>query len=160
MEGEVSDKRKKAYTDPFTDIVFSWSLEDILNRNFYQDQVERISDSFKSVEHYLGSYVYPLLEETRAQLHLGMDIIWNQPFTEVSYFAESNTYGTKVYEVKVDCWRNRFCDRSSEPYKTFPGDVFILADAKPETVSDLQRAGRSWAFLSVTKSQMMIMRMV
>ncbi|XP_060669556.1 uncharacterized protein LOC132800264 isoform X1 [Ziziphus jujuba] len=151
MEEEVSDKRKKANRDPFTDIVFSWSVEDIFNENLYQNQVERIPESFKSVQHYLGSYAYPLLEETRAELHSSMDIIWNQPFAEVISFEESKPYGTKIYKVKVDYWRNRFSERGKEPYKTLPGDVFILADAKPETVSDLQRAGRSWAFLSVTK---------
>nr|XP_011458219.1 PREDICTED: uncharacterized protein LOC105349666 [Fragaria vesca subsp. vesca] len=38
-----------------------------------------------------------------------------------------------------------------EPYKTFPGDLFVLANAKPETDSDLQRVGRSWAFGSVSE---------
>ena len=103
--------------------------------------MERIPESFESVNHYLGSYVYPLSEET----------IWRAPFAEVISFEESKPYGTNVYEVKVDSWRNRFRERGKEPYKTLPGDLFILADAKPETVSDLQRAGRSWAFVSVTK---------
>ncbi|XP_060669691.1 uncharacterized protein LOC132799244 isoform X1 [Ziziphus jujuba] len=151
MEEEVSDKRKKANRDPFTDIVFSWSVEDIFNENLYQNKVERIPESFKSFQHYFGSYDYPLLEETRAQLHSTMEIIWIQPFAEVISFEESKPYGTKIYEVKVDYWRNRFCERGKEPYKTLTGDVFALADVKPETVSDLQRAGRSWAFLSVTK---------
>ena len=113
--------------------------------------MERIPESFESVKHCLGSYVYPLLEETRAQIHSSMEIIWRAPFVEVSSFEESKPYGTKVYEVKVDSWTNRFRERGKEPYKTLPGDLFILADPKPETVSDLQRAGRSWAFVSVTK---------
>ena len=113
--------------------------------------MERIPESFESVNHYLGSYVYPLSEETRAQIHSSMEIIWRAPFAEVISFEESKPYGTKVYEVKVDSWTNRFRERGKEPYKTLPGDLFILADAKPETVSDLQRAGRSWAFVLVTK---------
>ena len=40
---------------------------------------------------------------------------------------------------------------SKEPYKTLPGDIFVLADAKPEHISDLQRIGRSWTFAAVTK---------
>ena len=109
--------------------------------------MERIPESFESVEHCLGSYVYPLSEETRAQIHSSMEIIWRAPFAEV---IESKPYGTKMYEVNVDSWRNRFRKCSKEPYKTLPGVLFILGDAKPETVSDLQRAGRSWAFVSVT----------
>ncbi|KAF3432421.1 hypothetical protein FNV43_RR27161 [Rhamnella rubrinervis] len=151
MDGKVSDKTDKASTDRFTDIVFSWSLEDIFNDSLYLNQVERIPESFESVKHYLGSYVYPLLEETRAEIHSSMEIIWRAPFAEVISFEESKPYGTNVYEVNVDHWRNRFRERGKEPYKTLPGDLFILADAKPETISDLQRAGRSWAFVSVTK---------
>ena len=112
--------------------------------------MERIPESFKSVQHYLGSYVYPLLEETRAQLHSSLEIICTAPYAEVISFLEFKQYETKKYNVKVDYWRNRFRDRGKEPYRTLPGDVLILADAKPETVSDLQRAGRSWAFVSVT----------
>ena len=80
-----------------------------------------------------------------------MDIISRAPFAEVITFDESKPYGKNLYDLKVDNWRNRFGDRSKEPYKTLPGDIFILADAKPEHVSDLQRIGRSWTFAAVTK---------
>uniref|UniRef100_A0A2N9HA65 DNA2/NAM7 helicase-like C-terminal domain-containing protein n=1 Tax=Fagus sylvatica TaxID=28930 RepID=A0A2N9HA65_FAGSY len=80
-----------------------------------------------------------------------MEIISRAPFAEVISFDESKPYGEKLYDLKVDNWRNRFSDRSKEPYKTLPGDIFVLADAKPEQVSDLQRIGRSWAFVAVTK---------
>ena len=80
-----------------------------------------------------------------------MEIISRTPFAEVISFDVSKPYGEKLYDLKVDNWRNRFSDRSKEPYKTLPGDIFVLADAKPEHVSDLQRIGRSWAFVAVTK---------
>ncbi|XP_068331789.1 uncharacterized protein [Pyrus communis] len=147
---EASGK-KKTETDRFTDTVFSWSLEDILDENLYKNRVEEIPKSFQSVQHYFGSYLFPLLEETRAQVHSSMETIYRAPFAEVVAFEEAKPYGKNLYDVKVNYWRNRFCDRGKEPYKTLPGDLFILADAKPETVSDLQRVGRSWAFVSVTK---------
>ncbi|PQP95381.1 uncharacterized protein Pyn_27242 [Prunus yedoensis var. nudiflora] len=140
----------EAKTDRFTDIVFSWSLKDIFNENIYKNQVEKIPESFHSVQHYFGSYLYPLLEETRAQVHSSMETIYRAPFAEVVGFEECEPYGKNLYDIKVDFWRNRFSDRGKEPYKTLPGDLFVLADAKPETVSDLQRVGRSWAFVSVT----------
>ena len=80
-----------------------------------------------------------------------MEIISRTPFAEVISFDVSKPYGEKLYDLKVDNWRNRFSDRSKEPYKTLPGDVFVLADAKPKHVSDLERIGRSWAFVAVTK---------
>ncbi|KAL6295349.1 hypothetical protein ACE6H2_003491 [Prunus campanulata] len=140
----------EAKTDRFTDIVFSWSLKDIFNENLYKNQVEKIPESFHSVQHYFGSYLYPLLEETRAQVHSSMETIYRAPFAEVVSFEECKPYGKNLFDIKVDFWRNRFSDRGKEPYKILPGDLFVLADAKPETVSDLQRVGRSWAFVSVT----------
>ncbi|PQQ00210.1 hypothetical protein Pyn_26554 [Prunus yedoensis var. nudiflora] len=146
---------EEAKTERFSDIVFSWSLEDIFNENLYKNQVEKIPESFHSVWQYFGSYMHPLLEETRAQVHSSMETIDRAPFAEVVGFEECNphgvgAYGKNVYDIKVDCWRNRFSNRGKEPYKTLPGDLFVLANAKPETVSDLQRVGRSWAFVSVT----------
>ena len=46
MGGGVSDKRDKASTDRFTDIVLSWSLEDIVNENLYLNQVLGLFLSF------------------------------------------------------------------------------------------------------------------
>ncbi|KAG7980453.1 hypothetical protein I3843_05G183000 [Carya illinoinensis] len=150
-KGDGSEKRVPA-DHGFTDIVLSWSLEDIENEDRYKYQVKNIPQSFESVDQYFESYVYPLLEETRAELHSSMEIISRAPFAEVIVFHESKAYGgTKVYDVEVDQWRNRFTVRGEEPYKTLPGDVFVLADAKPEDVSDLQRIGRQWAFVAVTK---------
>ncbi|KAL6294132.1 hypothetical protein ACE6H2_002274 [Prunus campanulata] len=141
----------EARTDRFTDIVFSWSFEDIFNENLYKNQVQKIPESFSSVKHYFSSYEYPLLEETRAQVHSSMETIDRAPSAEVVRCDRAPSYGENVYNIKVDCWRNRFNDRGP-PYKTLPGDLLIvLADANPETVSDLQRVGRSFgAFVSVT----------
>ncbi|KAJ7942731.1 UvrD-like Helicase, ATP-binding domain, P-loop containing nucleoside triphosphate hydrolase [Quillaja saponaria] len=106
MEGESSSRNIRAIANDsgFTDIIFSWSLEDIFNENLYKDQVENIAQSFESIHHYRGSFVYPLFEETRAQL----------------------CYGN---HLRSTFWEN----------------------SKPETVHDLQRVGRSWTFLSVSK---------
>ncbi|TQD88449.1 hypothetical protein C1H46_025973 [Malus baccata] len=139
-------------SDRFMDTVFSWSLEDIFNDNLYKNQVKKIPESFDSAPHYFGSYSFPLLEETRAKVQSSMETIDRAPFAEVVAFNESKSKfdETWIYNIKVDEWRNRFSERGKEPYKTLPGDLFVLADAKPETVSDLQRVGRSWTFVSVT----------
>ena len=46
MGGGVSDKRDKASTDHFTDIVLSWSLEDIFNENLYLNEALGLFLSF------------------------------------------------------------------------------------------------------------------
>ncbi|KAA8532347.1 hypothetical protein F0562_032398 [Nyssa sinensis] len=146
----ISDKKRPAGLrhSGLIDLVFSWSLEDIFNENLYKNRVEKIPGSFQSVEHYLDSYVYPLLEETRADLASSMEIIYSAPFSEVIFLNESDE--TLLYDIKVDYWRNRFSDRGKEPYCILPGDIIILSDVKPVTVSDLQQVGRTWTFASVT----------
>ncbi|KAG6766037.1 hypothetical protein POTOM_030102 [Populus tomentosa] len=130
----------------FVDTIFSWSLEDIFNENLFK--VENIPKSFYSVEHYLGSYVIPLLEETRAELSSSMDNISTAPFAEMVAFFEATPHGTLLYDVNIDYWRNRSRGSGNEHHKTLPGDIVILTSAKPENVSDLQRVG--WTFAVVT----------
>ncbi|XP_059650773.1 uncharacterized protein LOC132296604 [Cornus florida] len=102
--------------------------------------VEKIPLSFKSEDNYLGSYVFPFLEETRAKLASSMELLYKAPFAEVISFNECKLRGKLLYDVKVDYWRNR----------TLPGDIFVISDMKLETISDLQRAGRTWTFASFT----------
>ncbi|KAB1205206.1 hypothetical protein CJ030_MR7G021966 [Morella rubra] len=103
MEADFLDKEGAVPTAyAFTDIVLSWSLEEIYEENLYRNE-------------------------------------------------ESRPYGSKLYDVKVDHWKNRHNVRGEEPYKTLPGDIFVFANAKPEDVTDLQRIGLQWAFLAVTK---------
>ncbi|KAK2635965.1 hypothetical protein Ddye_030757 [Dipteronia dyeriana] len=132
----------------FSDVVFSWSLEDIFNENLFKHQVQKIPETFQSVGQYFGSFVYPLLEETRAQLCSSFDTIEEAPYAQVVCLDKSHPRDESgSYDVKVDEWRNRFSS-GKEPYKTLPGDVLVLA----ESASDLQCVGRTWTFLLVTKT--------
>lgn len=111
--------------------------------------MEKLPASFQSVEHYLRSYVNPILEETRAKLHSSMEMIHRAPFAEVKSFEEAKPNGKNIYQVRVNSWINNFSNGGKESYKTFPGDIFVLANGKPANVSDLQRVGMSWTFLSL-----------
>ncbi|WCJ17630.1 P-loop containing nucleoside triphosphate hydrolases superfamily protein [Euphorbia peplus] len=148
--GSSSSKKKAAEEQlGFSDIVFAWSLEDVFNEDLFK--VEKIPDSFESSERYFDSYKDPLLEESRAQICSSMEVISGAPFAEVTSFSECKPRGSLLYEVKVDQWKNKSCSHGKEPYRTLPGDIVILVDAKPETVSDLQRKGRTWTFALVNK---------
>jgi len=111
--------------------------------------VDYIDLSFDSAEQYFKSFVYPLLEETRAQLCSCMEILSSSPYAEVISLehSRSHSYGRNHYVVKTDTWKNRSSGHGKELYKTLFGDVFILADFKPETVNDLQRSGSTWSFV-------------
>lgn len=98
-----------------------------------------------SEEHYFGSFVYPLLEETRAELASSMEIMYRAPYAEI-FSLNAARNGQMMFDVTVGNWRNKTSERGKEPYRTLPGDLLILADGKPESVPDLQRVGRMWVF--------------
>ncbi|KAK8699566.1 hypothetical protein V6N13_115649 [Hibiscus sabdariffa] len=80
-----------------------------------------------------------------------MEVIDRAPYAEVTCLNEAMSHGrTLLFDVNVDYWRNRFGVREKKPYKALPGDVFVIADLKPETASDLQRVGRTWTFALLT----------
>ncbi|XP_048129949.1 uncharacterized protein LOC115737324 isoform X10 [Rhodamnia argentea] len=147
---EARSSRRKDKPSDLTDAIFSWSLQDIFNINLYRDKVESnsIPESFQSAEQYLASFVFPLLEETRASLCSSMKNVSRLPFAKVTGFVEGKK---NAYHVEVDNWRNRSTDRGKEPYKTLPGDVFMLINAKPDTIPSLERFAGRLAFASVAE---------
>ncbi|KDO57816.1 hypothetical protein CISIN_1g000038mg [Citrus sinensis] len=154
MEGEPSsssNERALPNRHGFIDTVFSWSLQDILNENLFKEKVKQIPLSFQSDSQYFESFVFPLLEETRANLFSSLENISKAPFAQVVAFDDSEPDRPMLYDVQVGYWSNRFSDLGKEPYKTLPGDILVLADDKPETASDLQRVGRIQTFVAVTK---------
>jgi len=70
------------------------------------------------------------------------------PFTEVTDFVQCKR-SANIYTVEAGRWSNESNTLGKETYRTLPGDILILTDAKPETVPDLKRFGRRWAFASV-----------
>jgi hypothetical protein len=78
-----------------------------------------------------------------------MEILSSSPYAEVVSIEQkqSHSYGRNHYVVKTDTWKNRSAGHGKELYKTLFGDVFILADFKPENVNDLTRSGNMWSFV-------------
>ncbi|KAL2892258.1 TPR and ankyrin repeat-containing protein 1 [Bienertia sinuspersici] len=161
MEDSTSNSdinERIARDSSFLEKVFSWSIDDIFNDDYYSEQVSKIPDSFDTIPEYLNSYVYPLLEETRADLRSSLEIISRAPYAElVSYDKSRHANGKAcrdksfLYDFQIDEWRNRFNDRGKEPYKTLPGDIFVLVKSRPETVYDLCVLAQTWVLASVTR---------
>ncbi|KAF6140984.1 hypothetical protein GIB67_006613 [Kingdonia uniflora] len=80
-----------------------------------------------------------------------MELISNAPFPEVITLKDSKPYGSCLYDLNVDSWRNISRRSGKEPYKAKPGDILIISDSIPKIVSNLQRFSRTWTFASVTK---------
>ncbi|RVW37185.1 putative helicase MAGATAMA 3 [Vitis vinifera] len=118
---------KKVETAPkdLMGLVFSWSLKDILNKNLYKNKVKMIPDTFLSVSHYLTSFIYPLIEETHADLLSSMT----------------------MYKITVKVIRNNGND--AEIYEPETGDLIALTDVRPKCISDLNRPKISYTVASV-----------
>nr|XP_043619935.1 uncharacterized protein LOC122591753 [Erigeron canadensis] len=119
----------------FTKLVFAWSLDDIFNDDHYRSQVKKIPLTFESVEQYFSSFVYPLLEETRAELASSMEIMYRAPYAEILSMKDAKSSENIFYDVTVAPWRNRYSERGKEPYSTLPEND-IEEDDSDYNVSD------------------------
>lgn len=113
--------------------------------------MQRIPEVFQSSKEYFNSFVFPLLEETRAKMFSAMETICEAPYARVTGLWDSKPFGEGSCEVNVEEWNTGISHRGKEPYKILLGDVFVLANIKPETASDMKRIGTMWNFISITK---------
>ncbi|XP_058076289.1 uncharacterized protein LOC131224868 [Magnolia sinica] len=116
--------------------------------SFRDDQfalVEKIPGTFLSIEHYLKSYFYPLLEETRAELHSSLAAVSEAPFAEIIAIEESNF----SYYIDVGGWESASGVGGHETYKPRAGDIFILSNDILEAVADLHRHDMTYILGSV-----------
>nr|GEX90582.1 UvrD-like helicase, ATP-binding domain, P-loop containing nucleoside triphosphate hydrolase [Tanacetum cinerariifolium] len=118
----------------------------------YRYKVESIPLTFESEEHYFGSFVNPLLEETRSELASSMEIVHGAPYADMLSCNESRSVENRVYDVTVGPWKNQYRGRGRDDYETLLGDLLLFVDGKPESVSILKRVGRTWA-LAMVKSK-------
>ncbi|VAI55487.1 unnamed protein product [Triticum turgidum subsp. durum] len=64
--------------------IFSWSLEDVLNKDLLKEKVKKIPKTFSSLEHYLDSFADPLVEEVHADFLSSFEGYHQAPFVQVT----------------------------------------------------------------------------
>lgn len=64
--------------------IFSWSLEDVLNKDLLKEKVKKIPKTFSSLEHYLDSFAEPLVEEVHADVLSAFEGYHQAPFVQVT----------------------------------------------------------------------------
>ncbi|KAI4312709.1 hypothetical protein MLD38_037509 [Melastoma candidum] len=161
MSSEASTKKANtpplpARADDIVDIVFSWSLDDVLNKHLHTHRVKGIPSTFSSTVQYLRSYELPLLEETRAGISSSVEDIHARPYAQIVQFSTRRKAvdgDKKTFDVEVDGWRNRSGHPNKEQYKTLPGDLMLLTTAAPRDIRDVRQLGCEWAFAMVSKIQ-------
>uniref|UniRef100_A0A803NBG7 UvrD-like helicase ATP-binding domain-containing protein n=1 Tax=Chenopodium quinoa TaxID=63459 RepID=A0A803NBG7_CHEQI len=135
----------------FIDHLISWSVNDILDDNFFNDKVRKIPCLFRSTTEYFDAFVYPLLEEARAELCSNLSMLSRAPFGRVVSCCKA-TKDTKLhflYNVKVHHWRVNSAGGDSKTYNVLPGDVFVLMDSEFDAEEPVLQSGRKCVLASV-----------
>ncbi|KAG6521688.1 hypothetical protein ZIOFF_018813 [Zingiber officinale] len=81
--------------------IFSWSMEDVLDPDFFKHKVKRIPMTFDTVENYLRSFTYPLLEELRSEMCSNLKDISRAPFAKIEQHNCMN-HKERVYLMDVE----------------------------------------------------------
>ncbi|MCL7048382.1 hypothetical protein MKW94_011543 [Papaver nudicaule] len=119
------------------DRLFSWTLKDIFNQNFYKDKVKPIPETFTSVEHYFNSFRYPLLEETRAELFTNMSNLTQSPTCVIKHLIENDDESTPDDELTYTMILEKSI--TEDVYVPQVWDVIAFSDVKSARVEDLAR---------------------
>ncbi|PSS21431.1 Helicase MAGATAMA 3 [Actinidia chinensis var. chinensis] len=122
------------------DLVFSWSIKDVLNKDLYKGKVEQIPATFSSVACYMKSFLFPLIEETHADLCSSMDKLLDALTFEIFSMKISQDYhppNDLLYDVEVE--RKEDTMNSGEKCELKKGDLIALIDGRPKCIDDLSR---------------------
>ncbi|XXG71997.1 hypothetical protein AAC387_Pa07g1192 [Persea americana] len=130
------------------DLVLSWTVEDILNEDRYRDKVEKIPKTFLSVEKYLSSFIFPLVEETREDLCNSLEEVYDAPVAEIISIEEYEARSELFYFIDICGWKSG-SDIGGTKYKPRPGDIFVLSSMRIEDASDFSRRGVNYILASV-----------
>lgn len=105
-----------------------------------------------SIDHYLKSYVTPLLEETHADLLSNVSAVSRAPALEVVDVKVSKDFNPPkglYYNILLRRNQNREVGESNESkheskYEPEVGDLIALTDVRPRRMEDLNRPKRSY----------------
>ncbi|XP_060194145.1 uncharacterized protein LOC132623414 isoform X1 [Lycium barbarum] len=133
------------------DVVFSWSFKDVLNKDLYKDKVKNIPSTFQSIPLYMKSFVFPLIEETHADLSSSFDKVARASTCKISSIEEkeSNKPSAKcLYIIEVE---KKEISSDGRAYEPEPGDLLAITDVKPTCVDDLNRPITSYIIALVQR---------
>ncbi|KAJ6684157.1 DNA2/NAM7 HELICASE FAMILY [Salix viminalis] len=119
------------------DLVFSWSIRDVRNRDLYKNQVKEIPETFMSMSHYMKSFIPALIEETRAALCSNLMKIPQASTREIFSIERSKEYKPPK-DLFYKMWLKKMRNTGYEPEV---GDLLALTDVRPKDIADLDRPG-------------------
>ncbi|CAK9150158.1 unnamed protein product [Ilex paraguariensis] len=156
MTTTTTTSSKKAESRPgqgLIDLVFSWSIADVCNKDLFKGKVREIPKTFSSTADYMNSFIYPLIEETHANLLSNVTNLSRAPMCEIFDVRIS-----KGFKPPKDLFYDIFLKRMREEengkgkYEPEVGDLIALANVRPRCINDLNRPERSYLIALVQKA--------
>ncbi|KAL2528127.1 P-loop containing nucleoside triphosphate hydrolase superfamily protein [Forsythia ovata] len=149
MMGTVDKKKKEVKGQGLIDLVFSWSLADVMNNVLYKNKVEQIPKTFSSAEHYFRSFIDPLVEETHADLRSKFTTLYYAPVCEIFDVRQHKDFrlpNNFIYNITL---RRLSDSEKDEAYEPEVGDLIAFTDVKPKRIDDLNRPKRPYTIAVV-----------
>ncbi|KAJ4974650.1 hypothetical protein NE237_007824 [Protea cynaroides] len=131
-------------------LVFSWSLRDVLNDQLFKAEVKKIPTTFLSAQHYLTSYIFPLIEETHADLCSSMMNLSQAPKCQIDYVESRSLNLAQDFVYFMVVRKEGDGKHDKEIYEPQKGDLIALSDVRPVCIDDLNRPRRSYLPALVT----------
>ncbi|XP_071674797.1 uncharacterized protein [Lolium perenne] len=114
--GEVVMRKDECF---LVDAIMNWRMEDVVNSDLFKDNVHQIPLTFTSVQQYLEIHNSLLLEETRANIQLGLFDLAKGPTYHA--LSVSPTSDPCVFFIDIDLNIPTDCFHIAED-----GDLFLL----------------------------------
>ncbi|CAH8273129.1 unnamed protein product [Arabidopsis lyrata] len=119
--------------------IFAWSINYILNKDIYKEEIKSIPDRFWSVDEYLNCFVPLLLEETRTELSSSLNSLWKAPVFYISSVEATAIKLPSRSSNKVNIsGLTSVAQGNRTSYEPKHGDLIALTKAaRPTRVDDL-----------------------
>ncbi|XP_050382841.1 uncharacterized protein LOC126799635 isoform X3 [Argentina anserina] len=151
--GKKKSKHQVSDAKTLIDLVFSWSIRDVLDESFYKNQVQRIPNTFKTVSSYKQSYIPSLVEETHADLLSSMLSLSHAPTCEILTLEDSDEPPDDLfYDVTYHRDTDADEDHIELMYVPQVGDIIALTNVRPKGIHDLNSPPRFYHIAYVAKA--------
>ncbi|KAE8790305.1 hypothetical protein D1007_35458 [Hordeum vulgare] len=134
-----------------SEVVLSWSVDQILNKDLLRDKVSKIPETFNSMEQYMTSFFGPLLEEVRDDMSSSMDDISGAPYAKM-LSVNAMKKGKGLYEIKLDRWMG-VSGSGTDGYRPKAADVLLISETRPANKSHILKQSKSCVIVWINKVQ-------
>ncbi|CAA7058231.1 unnamed protein product [Microthlaspi erraticum] len=142
QQWEVKENKKKERLvkgRDLVDVVFSWSVLDILNSILYKGKVDKIPTTFSSSTEYFNSFVNPIIEETHSALLSSMETLRRAPtfkFWEIKPAKDFESSKSLFYDVTLQRTSDNMTNGDRKMLEV--NDLIAVTNKKPTRIDDLR----------------------